>query len=139
MSLVDDSVLDQFDFDGVLDTGSPHIKDAVPYPDFSDAIARLEDASARGDLSTIRNIQAELRRSAGGDFRGVQPGISLHLAIQNSHKDVITYLLAEGAPVGMDHVHLATLKKDTAILELFLEDGWGINQQLEWSVAPALS
>ena len=61
------------------------------------------------------------------------------MAVQNRRKDVVEYLLAIGVPVGPNHAKAATLNKDTAVLELFLEYGWDINDQIEWAAPPAFA
>lgn len=132
------AILARLDFNRGCDAGAQRLATPPP-PDCGDAIARMEEASTKGDLHAVQDIVAELRGSQAGDYWLKKLGVPLFNAVQNRHKAVVTYLLSEGVIVEPSHVKVTILNKDTAILELFVESGWDINERMEWAFPPPLA
>ncbi|TKA82943.1 hypothetical protein B0A55_01301 [Friedmanniomyces simplex] len=126
-----DAALRYFDFSGKVES---HLYAAPqPVPDCGDVIERIEEASARGDLPAVQETFVELQASPAWYFYAKAPGSALFIAIENQRTSIVAFLLERGVTVGPSHGKIATLKRDTGVLELLLDHGWDINAQLEWA------
>ncbi|KAK4543083.1 hypothetical protein LTR36_005860 [Oleoguttula mirabilis] len=120
-----DSILEQLDFDATCDLILTN--DAqIPPPGYYDVVVQVEEAAAQGKLLAVMEAFATLRcmKAEPGQCLTISAGsCSLYIAVKNGRKEVVESLLAEGVPVGPNHAMVATLNKDTAVLELFLKYG----------------
>ncbi|KAK1809223.1 hypothetical protein LTR12_016417 [Friedmanniomyces endolithicus] len=132
-----DSILSLFNFSGKLDADL-HIT-PQPAQQRCDIIRIIEDSSARGDLPAVEKAFAELQTSPGGDLLAHAPGSALLIAIQNQYPPIVEHLLEHGAHIGENHIKIATLKRNTVILDLLLAYGWDVNMQLEWASPPPMA
>ncbi|KAL8776564.1 MAG: hypothetical protein Q9213_008221 [Squamulea squamosa] len=93
-------------------------------------IANLEQASLRGDLTTVRSL---LGRSTSADNSSILPAealsSSLNLAISYGQVEVVQILLNYGAPITISSAAIAS-RADTpnplAIYECFFKRGWSV-------------
>ncbi|KAL9626473.1 MAG: hypothetical protein Q9204_007273 [Flavoplaca sp. TL-2023a] len=64
---------------------------------------------------------------------------ALHAAVRSGHLSTVSMLLDEGFRVSYQEVRPALANRSMAMLQVFLDHGWKINQILGPSVAPALT
>ncbi|KAK0270185.1 hypothetical protein LTR35_001066 [Friedmanniomyces endolithicus] len=108
-------------------------------PKYDVDVERLEVAATVGDLEAVESIMDKIKRSEGAQRATVPSGSALMFAVDHGRNDVVDILLGEGLTVHTTHVKVATINKDTAVLELLFTHGWDINNSIEWCVPPALA
>ena len=64
---------------------------------------------------------------------------ALHAAVQHDHLSTVSMLLDEGFCISYQEVRPALANRSMAMLQVFLNHGWNINQTLGPSMAPALT
>ncbi|KAK1077896.1 hypothetical protein LTR33_007698 [Friedmanniomyces endolithicus] len=102
-------------------------------------VEQLEVAAIAGDLEAVKSRMGKIKRSGGAEEAAVPSGSALMFAVDHGRKDVVEYLLSEGLTVHTTHVKVATIKRDTAVLELLFRHGWDVNTPIEWCVPTALA
>ncbi|MDR4494900.1 MAG: ankyrin repeat domain-containing protein [Nitrospirales bacterium] len=104
------------------------------------AASLLFKTAAEGDLLLIQRLIAE-----GGDIEEVDlmSGFTpLHVAVIRNQKDVVDWLLAEGANIeardsrGETPLHLATNKLNVPMMNLLLLKGANVNSQSQMGLTP---
>jgi len=102
-------------------------------------VEQLEVAATAGDLEAVKRTMNKIKRSGDAQSGTLPSGSALMFAVDHGRKDVVDYLLSEGLTVHTTHVKVATINRDTAVLELLFTHGWDINNPIEWCVPPALT
>ncbi|KAK0260816.1 hypothetical protein B0A54_16496 [Friedmanniomyces endolithicus] len=102
-------------------------------------VEQLEVAATAGDLEAVKRTMNKIKRSGDAQSGTLPSGSALMFAVDHGRKDVVDYLLSEGLTVHTTHVKVATINRDTAVLELLFTHGWDINNPIEWCVPPALA
>ncbi|KAL8927094.1 MAG: hypothetical protein Q9172_001516 [Xanthocarpia lactea] len=103
-------------------------------------IATLEDAAAKGHTEAVRHCLTQWTSTAtSSSRRGVKLQPALLAAVENNQPVTVGLLLDEGLHIGYEIVRAAISIHSVAILEVFLDHGWNINQKLGPTMAPALS
>ncbi|KAK0344119.1 hypothetical protein LTR91_002957 [Friedmanniomyces endolithicus] len=102
-------------------------------------VEQLEVAATAGDLEAVKSLTDKIKRSRGAQRATLPSGSALMFAVDCGRKDVVEYLLSEGLTVHTTHVKVATINRDTAVLELLFTHGWDVNTPIEWCVPPALA
>lgn len=130
--------LNEFDF-GPFDDASPAFDyKEIPHEHLQ-LITELESAARNKDLSAVTQTYTMLRVSHARASILSQPGSAFTLAVESGSIDTVQYLLSQGVLVSGDHVRTATTMGSRAILQLFLDNGWPINERLGCSYPPALA
>ncbi|KAL8804072.1 MAG: hypothetical protein Q9182_002785 [Xanthomendoza sp. 2 TL-2023] len=83
--------------------------------------ALVEEASAAGDLATVKSILDQWNKPLGGFTR------ALTLAMESGHLSVAATLLEHGLKVNGYHVYGAVKRRAYPFLQLFLDHGYNIN------------
>lgn len=122
-------ILHRLDFGAVVDVGA---FDAQPVPaGYTEAVSQMEQDVENGSLPTVKEAFGAVRRTGVDKGRLARPGSALYLAVKHSHVDIVDYLLSESVQISSNHVKSATEEQNTAILELFVDHGWDIDEQME--------
>lgn len=132
------SVLDGFDFDAA-ESVSGMFGYKEMHPTHTALLRDLEEASRLDNLPAVMDAIRALRFTHARPAVLSQPGSALTLAVELQHDSIVRYLLSEGVRVSPNHVRIATSMNAKPLIQLFLEYGWPINQQLGWSDPPALA
>jgi hypothetical protein len=110
----------------------------VPYVE-PPVIGQLTEASASGNLTEVQAILSQfLAQPAPTDFELDHLVGALDKAVKNNHVKVASYLLSQGIPMNVGLFRHATQVKSYEMLQLFLDHGWNINQQLSYTKPPPL-
>lgn len=123
----------------VIDKAPP-----VPHPGFKTPepppeIGQLIIASATGDLAAAQAIFSQWRAKPITDrIEKRRFVVALAAAVNNQHVPVISYLLAQGVPLNIGMFVCATKLKSIAMLQLFLDHGWDINEPIDRITPPPL-
>ncbi len=128
---------DCLDFNAIGDAGA--FEDHTFPTEYTQIVSDLEQHASEGSVVAVKRSIGALRRTGVGQRWLECPGSALYLAILHSHTNIVDYLLSEGVQISSNHVKCATEKRNKAILGLLVDHGWDINQQIEWSVPPALA
>ena len=92
-------------------------------------VSDLEQHVTEGRLVAVREAFGALR-STGKDRRWLErPGSAPYLAVIHLHVGIADYLLSEGVKKPSTHVRCAIEKNNEAIIGLFIDHAWDINQQ----------
>lgn len=86
----------------------------------------LTSATATGDLPRVTLLYKTLKRRKVDAERRQE---ILEVAVKNKQLDVISYLLSQRAPVTRELTLIAVHMQSTEILEIFLANGWNINDR----------
>ncbi|KAI9694259.1 MAG: hypothetical protein M1820_009062 [Bogoriella megaspora] len=129
--------MDDIDFSAGLGSTPPRLP--TPTPDCSGIINEIDEASAKGDLSAVRQAYSRLRSAPGGDRWLTSAGSGPYFAVQNRHAHIVEYFLREGVQINPWSVKVATTQKDKIILQMYLQNGWDINKEISRVTPAALS
>jgi hypothetical protein len=132
------SLLERLDFDAADEIPGMFEYKEIPTI-HTQLLLLLEEASQQGNLSAVKEIIRTLRYTNARPATIAQPGSAFTLAVQFHHEEIVRYLLSEGARVSPNHVRIATSMRAKGLVQLFLDYGWPINEELGWSDPPALA
>ncbi|KZF20702.1 ankyrin repeat protein [Xylona heveae TC161] len=103
-------------------------------------ISSLADASAAGDLDTVRNIlQSYIKCQSPEDSRLQEFWPVLLTALSYDRAEIVSYLLDAGIPLSSLHIQQAVRTKSADIFEVFLRHGWDINAPFSETQPSALA
>lgn len=99
----------------------------------------LEFAVIIGDSSQVRALLSSWPQQGSNDQSTHSLTKLLIHAIEAKDTRVVKSILATKMPFNLGHVQLAIETKADAILQLFLDHGWNINECIDWASPQTLS
>lgn len=131
-------LLDGFDFNSTAnDPGIFGYQEL--YPTHPQLLLDLEEATEQDNLPAVKEAFEALRRTHARPAVLSRPGSALVIAVELEHEDIVRYLLCQGVQISSHYVRIATCRRSKALIQLFLDNGWPVNEPLGWSDPPALA
>lgn len=98
-------------------------------------IVQMEEACASGDMAAVQAVfRSEwVEKPADDRIDKDQFASSFKVAIKNDHLAAASFLISVGVMMDLAHFKCALELKAYPFLQLFLEHGFDINEQLSWS------
>lgn len=124
------------DFEPTEDTGPAYGKDMQSPVSLNVHIGAVE-ALCMADNTDRASAEVQDLLQTGTNPQDLQ--VCLRTAAQFGREDLVQMLLSAGVPISLGAIKAAITKDSVAMLSLFLQHGWNINEEEAWCIPPLLS